>query len=116
MAYLGFIISKDGISPDPAKVEAIVSLPIPYSVLEVCGFLGLARWCRVFVREYAFIIDPLTQLTKKDDVFSWLELRDQAFNQVNNILASEPVLKLPDFEKIFEVIVDSCGQGIGGTL
>ena len=59
-----------------------------------------------FVREYTFIIEPLTQLTKKDEAFTWLEIRNQAFNKVKEILASEPVLKLPDFEKNFEVIVD----------
>ncbi|MCO5566703.1 hypothetical protein L7F22_020381 [Adiantum nelumboides] len=41
VAYLGFIVSKDGISPDPAKVEAVVKWPIPQSVSEVRGFLGL---------------------------------------------------------------------------
>ena len=60
VAYLGFIISKDGISHDPGKVEAIVNWPIPHSVLEVRGFLGLARWYKIFVREYAFITEPLT--------------------------------------------------------
>ena len=60
VAYLGFIISKDGISPDPAKVEAIVSWPIPCNISKVQGFLGLAGWCRVFVKEYAFITEPLT--------------------------------------------------------
>ena len=65
VAYLGFIISKNGISPDPAKVEAIVSWPIPCNVSEVRGFLGLAGWCRVFFKEYAFITKPLTQLTSK---------------------------------------------------
>ena len=116
VANLGFIVSKDGISPDLAKVEAIVSWPIPRNVSEVRGFLGLARWCRVFVKEYAFITKPLTQLTRKSEEFAWSKARDQAFNLVKEILASEPVLKLPDFEKTFEVIVDACGQGIGGIL
>ena len=71
---------------------------------------------QIFVREYAFITEPLTQLTKKDEAFTWLELMDQAFNKVKEILASKPVLKLLDFEKTFEVIVDACGQGIGGIL
>ena len=35
---------------------------------------------------------------------------------MKEILASDPVLKLPDFDKPFEVIVDACGQGIGGIL
>ena len=82
VAYLGFIVSKDGISPNLAKVEAIVSWSIPRSVSKVCGFLGLARWCRIFVREYAFITEPLTQLTKKGEAFNWSKLRDQAFNKV----------------------------------
>ena len=61
VTYLGFIVSKDGIFVDPVKVEYIVSLPIPPNVSKVCGFLGLVGWCRVFVREYAFITKPLTQ-------------------------------------------------------
>ena len=89
---MGFIVSKDGISPNPAKVEAIVSWPIPRNVSKVCGFLGLAGWCRVFVKEYAFIIKPLTQLAKKDENFAWSKVIDQAFNQVKKILASELVL------------------------
>ena len=116
VAYLGFIVSKDGISPDPAKVEAIVSWPIPRNVSEVRGFLGLAGWCRVFVKEYAIITEALTKLTRKSEEFAWSKFKDQAFNLVKEILASEPVLKLPDFEKTFEVIVDACGQGIGGIL
>ena len=109
VVYLGFIVSKDGISPDPNKVEAIVSWPIPHIVFKVCRFLGLVGWCRVFVREYTFITKPLTQLTRKDEDFSWSKVRNQAFNKVKKILASEPILKLLDFEKTFEVIVDTCG-------
>ena len=101
VAYLGFIVSKDGISPDLAKVEAIVSWPIPCSISKICGFLGLAGWCKVFVKEYAFITKPLTQLSRKDEDFTWSKFKDQALNLVKEILASEPVLKLPNFEKTF---------------
>ena len=75
VAYLGFIVSKDGISLDPAKVEAIVSWPIPHTASKVYGFVGQVGRCRVFVREYAFIIAPLTQLTKKDEDFAWSKIR-----------------------------------------
>ena len=116
VAYLGYIVSKDGLSPDPDKVEAVVRWPIPRTVSEVCGFLGLAGWCRIFVQKYAHISAPLTELTQKEETFTWNEIRDAAFNQLKEILASEPVLKLPDFDKTLEVIVDACGQGIGGIL
>ena len=98
------------------RMECLQSWPIPHNVSKVHRFLGLAGWCRIFVKEYAFIIKPLTQLTKKYEEFAWSKVRDQAFNQVKEILASKPVLKLPNFEKTFEVLVDACGQGIGGIL
>ncbi|MCO5551438.1 hypothetical protein L7F22_004941 [Adiantum nelumboides] len=116
VAYLGFIVSKDGISPDPAKVEVVVKWPIPQSVSEVRGFLGLTGWCRIFIQDYALISKPLTELTQIDETFIWTEKRDFAFNELKNLLATSPVLKLPDFEKTFEVIVDACAKGVGGIL
>ena len=62
------------------------------------------------------IVGPLTELTKKEEPFIWIDKRNAAFNRLKEILASDPILKLPDFEKTFEVIVDACAQGIGGIL
>ncbi|MCO5572405.1 hypothetical protein L7F22_026159 [Adiantum nelumboides] len=124
VAYLGFIVSKEGISPDVAKgispdvakVEAVVKWPIPQSVSEVRGFLGLTGWCRIFIQDYALISKPLTELTQIDETFIWTEKRNFAFNKLKNLLSESPVLKLPDFEKTFEVIVDACAKGVGGIL
>ncbi|MCO5606545.1 hypothetical protein L7F22_060733 [Adiantum nelumboides] len=115
-ACLGFIVSKDGISLDPAKVEAVVRWPIPQSVSKVRGFLGLTGWCRIFIQDYALIFKLLTELTQIDETFIWMEKRDFAFNKLKNILAKSPVLKLLDFEKTFEVIVDVCAKGVRGIL
>ena len=76
----------------------------------------MTGWCRIFVKDYAIITAPLAQLIKKDEALTWTDLKDQAFNKLKQILASEPVLKLPNFDKPFQVIVDACGQGIGGIL
>ncbi|MCO5595420.1 hypothetical protein L7F22_049462 [Adiantum nelumboides] len=106
----------DGISLDPAKVKAVVKWPIPQSVSEVRGFLGLTGWCRIFIQDYALISKPLTELTQIDENFIWTEKRDFAFNELKNLSAKSPILKLPDFEKTFEVIVDACAKGVGGIL
>ena len=78
--------------------------------------MGLAGWCRIFVKEYAKIAGPLTELTRKEEPFLWTERRQQSFDKLKEILSSFPVLKLPDFSQPFEVVVDACGQGIGGIL
>ncbi|MCO5610947.1 hypothetical protein L7F22_065194 [Adiantum nelumboides] len=106
----------DCISPDPAKVEAVVKWPIPQSVSEVRGFLGLTGWCRIFIEDYALISKPLTELTQIDETFIWTKKRAFAFNELKNLLAKSPVLKLPDFEKTLEVIIDACAKGVGGIL
>ncbi|MCO5591806.1 hypothetical protein L7F22_045798 [Adiantum nelumboides] len=107
VAYLGFIVSKDGISLDPAKVKAVVKWPILQSVSKVRGFLGLTGWCKIFIQNYALISKPLTELTQIDEIFIWTKKRDFAFNKLKNRLAKSPVLKLPDIEKTFEVIIDA---------
>ena len=63
--YLGFIVSQDGISVDPAKVKDIVEWPQPTTVSEVRGFLGITGWYRTFIKNYALIAAPLTNLSKK---------------------------------------------------
>ncbi|MCO5562959.1 hypothetical protein L7F22_016595 [Adiantum nelumboides] len=116
VAYLGFIVSKDGISPDSAKVEAVVKWPIPQSVSKVRGFLGLTDWCKIFIQDYALIFKPLTELTQIDENFIWTKKRDFAFNELKNLLAKSSVLKLPDFEKTLEVIVDVCAKRVREIL
>ncbi|MCO5551845.1 hypothetical protein L7F22_005349 [Adiantum nelumboides] len=98
------------------KKSILVKWPIPQSVSEVRGFLGLTGWCRIFIQDYALISKPLTELTQIDENFIWTEKRDFAFNELKNLLAKSPVLKLPDFEKTFEVIADACAKGVGGIL
>ena len=117
VAYLGYVVSKDGLTADLAKIEAINQWPIPKNISKVRGFLGLIGWCKIFIQGYALIAGPLThQLTRKGKPFTWIEERDRAFNALKNALANDPVLKLPNFDKLFEVIVDACAQGIGGIL
>ena len=66
VSFLGHIISRDGISVDPAKIEAVRDWLIPKSVTEVRSFLGLAGYCCRFVQNFSRIAEPLTKLTRKE--------------------------------------------------
>ena len=65
VAFLGHIVSAEGISVDPQKVEAILNWKPPTSVTEIRSFLGLAGYYRKFVEGFSKIATPLTRLTRK---------------------------------------------------
>ena len=64
--FLGYVITKEEISVDPAKIAAVVDWPRPSNVIEVRSFLGMAGYYRRFVKDFAKIASPLTQLLRKD--------------------------------------------------
>ena len=64
-------MSKDGVSANPAKIEAVTNWSVPSSVSEVRSFLGLAGYYRRFVEDFSRIASPLTQLTRKGTPFVW---------------------------------------------
>ncbi|XP_068651553.1 uncharacterized mitochondrial protein AtMg00860-like [Aristolochia californica] len=115
VAYLGHIISHDGVTVDSDKIQAIVDWPQPMNTSDLRGFLGLTNYYRKFIRNYGPIVAPLTTLLKKNS-FTWNEQAPQSFSDLKSALASAPVLQLPNFEELFEVECDASGGGIGAIL
>ncbi|KAL5551509.1 hypothetical protein UlMin_001685 [Ulmus minor] len=69
--FLGHVVSKEGVSVDPAKVEAISMWSTPTNVTEIRSFLGLASYYRRFIEEFSKIAAPLTTLTRKGKKYEW---------------------------------------------
>lgn len=113
--YLGHVVSKEGISPDPGKTEAVKSWPKPTSVTETKSFLGLCSYYRRFVPSFADIAHPLQQCTTTVP-FSWTTEADDAFEKLKLALTEAPVLAYPDCSALFILDTDASGTGIGAVL
>jgi hypothetical protein len=79
VAFLGHVISKEGVSVDPNKVEAVVNWARPTSAHEIRSFLGLAGYYRRFVEKLSKLAAPLTKLTKKNEVSSRRRIVKEVF-------------------------------------
>lgn len=113
---LGFIVGRDGIKPDPKKVEAVTAWPTPTTVKEIQQFLGLTYFFSKFILGYCNLAAPMTELTKKKVDWFWSTGCDKAFKELKLKLSTAPVLAIPDPAAPFELITDSCGYGIGAVL
>ncbi|KAF5785586.1 putative nucleotidyltransferase, Ribonuclease H [Helianthus annuus] len=116
VAFLGHVVSDEGISMDPAKVEAITKWPIPTSVTEVRSFLGLAGYYRRFVEGFSTIALPLTQLLRKGVKYAWNDDREKSFQELKKRLVSAPILTLPSGTGGYQIYSDASKKGLGCVL
>ena len=116
VAFLGHIVSAEGVSVDPQKVEAILNWKPSTSVTEIRSFLGLAGYYRKFVKGFSKIAAPLTRLTRKKEPFLWSEACQKSFDELKRRLTSTPVLTLPSGQDGFAVYCDASRQGLGCVL
>ncbi|KAA0047372.1 pol protein [Cucumis melo var. makuwa] len=116
VSFLGHVVSKAGVSVDPAKIEVVTSWPRPSIVSEVRSFLGLAGYFRRFVEDFSSIATPLTQLTRKRASFVWSKACEYSFLNLEHKLVTAPVLTVPDGSWSFLIYSDASKKGLGCVL
>lgn len=89
---------------------------MPRSTKDVRSFVGLCSYFRRFVKNFADVARPLTQLLKKDTSFSWGPEQATAFHTLTTLLTSPPILAHFDPSAHTELRTDASGHGIGAVL
>ncbi|RVX07636.1 Transposon Ty3-I Gag-Pol polyprotein [Vitis vinifera] len=115
VVFLGFVVSSKGVETDPEKIKAIVDWPVPTNIHEVRSFHGMATFYRRFIRNFSSIMAPITECMKPG-LFIWTKAANKAFEEIKSKMVNPPILRLPDFEKVFEVACDASHVGIGAVL
>ena len=132
--FLGHTLSKEGISPNPEKVQKVKDWPVPSNVKEVHSFLGLASYYRRFIPQFVKwanllhdLIHPIAMkktharirlppLEPNLPPFEWTQFHQESFDRLKLALTSAPVLAYPDYDKPFLLEMDASLKGLGAVL
>ena len=94
--FLGYRIRTDGLAPQSTKVEAVTKYPLPKSVTQLKGFLGLVGYYRIFIHQFSLKARPLNELTKQGVTFpkagEWTNEQLESFAILKLSLVRAPVL------------------------
>lgn len=98
---LGFVISLEGITIDPRRIEAIKAIVLPHNKKAMQYFVGKINFVRRFISDFAEILKPLQEMIKKDSNFKWTKERKEAFDKIKESIAEAPTLRSLIFDNEF---------------
>eukprot|EP00253_Pinus_taeda_P019922 PITA_19922 len=102
---------------DPEKIATIISWPSPKTLFEVRNFHGLESFYRKFIRNFSEICTPMLDTIKKaSQPYYWTKAAEKSFQILKKKITERLILRLPDFNKLFQVRCDASGTAIGSVL
>ena len=116
LRYLGCLVSTDGLLLDPEKIRAVRDLAVPKTKSQLRSFLGLTAYYRLFVRSYALVASPLTNLLRDNTQFQWDERHQQAFEHLKACLTAPLLPVHPDWDKPFKLQTDASDYAIAAIM
>ena len=116
--FLAHVVGNGEVRPTEEKVKAVQQFPIPTTKRKVRSLIGFLNFYRRFIPGFAQKAAPITDLTSKSapKKVVWKQEHQKAFEELKLAITSFPVLRNPDFEKLFYLQTDSSDRGIGAVL
>ena len=116
VSYLGYTVTKEGISPDADKVSAIVDASPPHDVQYLQSFLGLLNFYCRFLPNLSTLLHPLHRLLQKGVKWEWTTEQSDAFSSIKQMMAAAPILTHYRHDLPLILEVDASPYGVGGCL
>jgi len=108
----------EGHIPDNSKIAKVQDWPECKNLSDVCTFLGLAGYMRIWIKNYSAIACPLVNLTCKDTPFMWHPEHEQAMQSLKSAIIQSSALISIDYttDRAVYLSVDSSMRGVGWIL
>ena len=114
--FCGFTVSAHGVVTQPDKIAFIRGWYEPTNVKQVRSFLGVCGFYQRFIQSCAKITAPLTDLLKKDCVWSFNEVHRTSVARLKLEFERSAVLAFPDPSKEYIIHLDASDFAVGATL
>ena len=116
LKFLGHIISKNGISPNPDKTKAIRKMEAPTNVTELRRFMGIVNQLGKFSPRIAEISSPLRELLSTKNNWLWDSRQEEAFTLIKTELTNPTILTLYNPKAEIKISADASSHGLGAVL
>lgn len=116
VTFLGHRCTKDGLLPDPSKIECVKRYPVPTNSDEAKRFTAFSNYYRRFIKNYSVVAKPINRLTSKNEPFIWTAECQNAFDTIKNTIINPPILQYPKYDQEFIITVDASKHGCAGVL
>ena len=116
LLYLGYIISGEGLKPDPNKVKAINELKTPEEIRQLRAGLGLVNYYGKFIPKLSHEAAPLNRLLKKGEAWRWKEEQETAWRRIKALLVSSEVLCSYNPDLPLKLSCDASSYGVAAVL
>lgn len=116
IAFFGNIYTRQGVQPDPSKVQDIQQMQAPNSKDELQRFMGMLNYLAPYIPKLAETAQAVRELLKKDAIWIWEDSHEQCFNKLKSMITPDACLKYYDPKSPLTLEVDASQKGLGVAL